>query len=66
MLAPPLATSATHGMDGNRGVIALTAVADEAWAERIAYELPELLAVPVDRGSPAYLSWLAAVVTTKN
>jgi len=29
------------------------------------YELPELLAVPVDKGSPAYLSWLAAAVNTK-
>jgi len=28
------------------------------------YELPELLAVPIDRGSPAYLSWLAAAVET--
>jgi periplasmic divalent cation tolerance protein len=25
-----------------------------------AYELPELIAVRIDRGSPAYLSWLAA------
>ena len=24
------------------------------------YELPELVAVRIDRGSPAYLSWLAA------
>jgi periplasmic divalent cation tolerance protein len=27
------------------------------------YELPELLAVPVDSGSDSYLGWLAAVST---
>jgi len=110
-------------MDGDRGVIVLTTVADEATAQRIAeavvgdrlaacvtrlpgaistyrweekmqqdtevlmliktteaaypalaeeierlhdYELPELLAVSVDRGSQAYLSWLAAAVNTKD
>ncbi len=29
------------------------------------YELPELLAVPVDSGSDSYLGWLAAAVNTK-
>lgn len=37
----------------------------EAIEELHDYELPELVAVPVDRGSPAYLSWLAAAVNTK-
>lgn len=28
------------------------------------YELPEILAVPIARGLPAYLSWVAAETTT--
>ena len=30
--------------------------------ERHPYEVPELLAVPVERGAPSYLSWLASEV----
>jgi len=28
------------------------------------YELPELIAVPIDRGLPAYLSWVIQCTTT--
>lgn len=28
------------------------------------YELPEIVAVPIERGLPAYLEWLAAQTTT--
>lgn len=31
--------------------------------ERSSYELPELIAVRVDAGSPSYLDWLAGAVT---
>lgn len=34
----------------------------EAIAELHPYELPELLALPVEAGSPAYLEWLDASV----
>ena len=29
------------------------------------YELPEIIAVPIERGLPAYLEWVAAESTTK-
>ena len=49
-------------------LIKTTAAAYPALAEEVErlhdYELPELLAVPVDRGSPAYLSWLGAAVAS--
>jgi periplasmic divalent cation tolerance protein len=32
--------------------------------ERHPYELPEILAVPADRGLPAYLAWVAAETAT--
>lgn len=30
------------------------------------YELPEIIAVPVDRGLPEYLAWMAAETTISN
>jgi periplasmic divalent cation tolerance protein len=30
------------------------------------YELPEIIAVPVERGLPAYLQWVTAETTTGN
>lgn len=30
------------------------------------YELPELIAVRIDRGAPAYLSWLAASIEAED
>jgi len=29
------------------------------------YELPEIIAVPIERGLPAYLDWVAAETTSK-
>ena len=29
------------------------------------YELPEIIAVPIERGLPAYLGWVAAETSTK-
>ena len=36
----------------------------QAVLERHPYELPELIAVPVARGLPAYLNWVAQCTTT--
>ena len=51
-------------------LIKTTEAVYEALAEELEslhdYELPEVLAVPVDKGSPAYLSWLTAAVNGKN
>jgi periplasmic divalent cation tolerance protein len=33
---------------------------EQALRERHPYELPEIIAVPIERGLPAYLDWLAA------
>ncbi len=35
---------------------------EEALRDRASYELPELIAVPVCKGSSAYLDWLEAAV----
>ncbi len=37
---------------------------EAAIRERHPYELPEIIAVPVDRGLPAYLDWVAAETTS--
>jgi periplasmic divalent cation tolerance protein len=36
------------------------AALEAAIREKHPYELPEIVAVPIDRGLPAYLAWLAA------
>lgn len=36
---------------------------EQAWRDRHPYELPELLAVPVHAGLPAYLDWLGTSTT---
>lgn len=45
-------------------LIKTTAARHEALAARLAelhpYDVPEIIALPVDRGLPAYLDWLAA------
>lgn len=33
---------------------------EAAIRERSSYELPEIVAVPIDRGLPAYLDWITA------
>jgi periplasmic divalent cation tolerance protein len=33
---------------------------EQALRERHPYELPEIIAVPIERGLPAYLDWVAA------
>jgi periplasmic divalent cation tolerance protein len=38
------------------------AALEAAIRERHPYELPEIIAVPVERGLPAYLNWLAEEV----
>lgn len=38
------------------------AALEAAIRERHPYELPEIIAVPVERGLPAYLTWLAEEV----
>ena len=39
---------------------------EKAVRERASYELPELIAVPVYKGSQAYLDWLEASVTDED
>jgi len=39
------------------------AALEAAIREKHPYELPEIIAVPIDRGLPAYLAWLAAETT---
>jgi periplasmic divalent cation tolerance protein len=39
------------------------AALEAAIREKHPYELPEIVAVPIDRGLPAYLAWLAAETT---
>jgi periplasmic divalent cation tolerance protein len=39
------------------------AALEAAIREKHPYELPEIVAVPIDRGLPAYLAWLAAQTT---
>lgn len=36
------------------------AALEQALRERHPYELPEIIAVPIERGLPAYLDWVAA------
>ena len=38
---------------------------EQAIRERSSYELPEVLALPVEQGSMGYLEWLAAAVADK-
>src|SRR4051812_13004224 len=38
---------------------------EQALREGHPYELPEIIAVPVERGLPAYLEWVAAETDTK-
>ena len=40
------------------------AALEAAIREAHPYELPEIVAVPIERGLPAYLEWLAAQTTT--
>jgi len=37
---------------------------EAAIREKHPYELPEIIAVPIDLGLPAYLAWVAAETTT--
>ena len=37
---------------------------EQAIREQHPYELPEIIAVPVERGLPAYLDWVATQTTT--
>ena len=40
------------------------AVLEQAIREGHPYELPEIIAVPIERGLPAYLAWVAAETNT--
>ena len=40
------------------------AALEQAIREQHPYELPEIIAVPVERGLPAYLDWVATQTTT--
>lgn len=40
------------------------AALEAAIREKHPYELPEIIAVPIDRGLPAYLAWLASETIT--
>ena len=38
---------------------------EQAIRERHPYELPEIIAVPIERGLPAYLDWVTAETASK-
>jgi periplasmic divalent cation tolerance protein len=40
------------------------AALEQAIREEHPYELPEIIAVPIERGLPAYLDWVAAQIKT--